>query len=158
MRFSSTCVGRNPLPSTRWIPVNSGSLKRVFYDAFTLAGRRRARVENLTGFVEASPARRRLISETFSRRCLRISIFPGKKRWTYLSRVEESENPLVHGQLPYHAPPTTEEQASERMFYGQSRIAGAFNMILLRLFGYEGSYLTSVIEGTRSTITRNRPT
>jgi hypothetical protein len=65
---------------------------------------------------------------------------------------KNARNPAAHGAFRRSETEGEEQQEAEEMFFGQSRIAGAFNMVLLKLFGYSGPYVASVIEGTRQTI------
>jgi hypothetical protein len=60
---------------------------------------------------------------------------------------ERARNPSAHGDFPPEVEPgADEQQALEQMFFGLSRIAGGFNMILLKLFGYTGIYRASTFE------------
>lgn len=52
-----------------------------------------------------------------------------------------ARNPAAHGDFHHEG-----DQADDEPFLGLSRIAGGFNMILLKLFGYEGPYVASIIE------------
>ncbi|HKP45356.1 MAG TPA: hypothetical protein VJT50_02050 [Pyrinomonadaceae bacterium] len=58
-----------------------------------------------------------------------------------------ARNPSAHGDFRAELEPDTDEQqAAEQMFFGPSRVAGGFNMILLKLFGYRGVYRASTVE------------
>jgi hypothetical protein len=58
-----------------------------------------------------------------------------------------ARNPSAHGHFPSELERETNEQVTvEKMFFGFSRIAGGFNMILLKLFGYSGTYRASTLE------------
>ena len=60
---------------------------------------------------------------------------------------KRARNPSAHGDFPSEVEPEADEQqALEQMFLGLSRIAGGFNMILLKLFGYTGIYRASTVE------------
>lgn len=70
---------------------------------------------------------------------------------------KKARNPSAHGAFWHDVDASDEQKETEEMFYGHSRIAGAFNMILLKLFGYSGSYIASVIEGTRLMVKQELP-
>ena len=58
-----------------------------------------------------------------------------------------ARNPSAHGDFPVEIATDSDKQKSvEQMFFGLSRIAGGFNMILLKLFGYLGIYRASALE------------
>ena len=61
----------------------------------------------------------------------------------------------AHGKFRHDVAPGFEQQAAEETFFGISRIAGGFNMIFLKLFGYSGRYLSSATEGTHRVIETN---
>ncbi|PYL24564.1 MAG: hypothetical protein DMF37_07200, partial [Verrucomicrobia bacterium] len=55
--------------------------------------------------------------------------------------------PSAHGRFKTDINDGNADQKTvEEMFFGLSRIAGGFNMILLRLFGYSGPYRASALE------------
>jgi hypothetical protein len=63
------------------------------------------------------------------------------------SEWKEARNPSAHGRFKMDFDEVSDPQkAAEKMFFGLSRLAGGFNMILLKLFGYSGVYCASVLE------------
>ena len=60
---------------------------------------------------------------------------------------KRARNPSAHGRFKTDINDGNADQKTvEEMFFGLSRIAGGFNMILLRLFGYSGPYRASALE------------
>ena len=58
-----------------------------------------------------------------------------------------ARNPAAHGRVTTeHPDPDVEAQRVKTMFFGYSRIAGGFNMLLLKLFGYTGTFRSSALE------------
>ncbi|HJT66389.1 MAG TPA: hypothetical protein VJ749_08050 [Pyrinomonadaceae bacterium] len=58
-----------------------------------------------------------------------------------------ARNPAAHGRVTTeHPDPDVEAERVKTMFFLYSRIAGGFNMLLLKLFGYTGTYRSSVLE------------
>jgi hypothetical protein len=71
--------------------------------------------------------------------------------WVQMQRVfnewKRARNPSAHGDFRHEIPEGVDEQKTvEEMFFGLSRIAGGFNMVLLRLFGYSGVYRDSAFK------------
>jgi hypothetical protein len=58
-----------------------------------------------------------------------------------------ARNPAAHGDFHHEG-----DQPHDEPFRGLSRIAGGFNMIVLKLFGYKGPYVASIIEDHWGTI------
>jgi hypothetical protein len=62
---------------------------------------------------------------------------------------KSARNPAAHGRVTAEHPDADiEAERVKTMFFGYSRIAGGFNMLLLKLFGYTGTYCSSVLEDT----------
>lgn len=61
-------------------------------------------------------------------------------------------NTSAHGKFRHDVAVGFEQEEAERSFFGISRIAGGFNMILLKLFGYSGRYLSSATESAHRVI------
>lgn len=60
---------------------------------------------------------------------------------------KRARNPSAHGDFPAEMPANADElEEVKKFFFGMSRVAGGFNMILLKLFGYQGRYLASALE------------
>ena len=58
-----------------------------------------------------------------------------------------ARNPAAHGRVTTEHPDAdVEAERVKTMFFGYSRIGGGFNMVLLKLFGYTGTYCSSVLE------------
>jgi hypothetical protein len=63
------------------------------------------------------------------------------------SEWKQARNPSAHGRFkPDFEEVSDPQKATEKMFFGLSRIAAGFNMILLKLFGYSGIYCASRLE------------
>lgn len=56
---------------------------------------------------------------------------------------KRARNPSAHGRFK---PGTDNQKEAEQQWFGISRVAGGFNMILLRLFGYSGTFRASALE------------
>jgi hypothetical protein len=59
------------------------------------------------------------------------------------SEWKKARNPAAHGNFKADL---IDQKEVEQAFFGPSRIAGGFNMILLKLFGYSGVFRASAIE------------
>lgn len=56
---------------------------------------------------------------------------------------KRARNPSAHGRFK---PSSENHKEAEQQWFGLSRVAGGFNMILLRLFGYSGTFRASALE------------
>jgi hypothetical protein len=64
-----------------------------------------------------------------------------------------ARNPAAHGHVTSEDPdPDVDAELVRDMFFGYSRVAGGFNMLMLKLVGYSGLYRASVLEDRYETI------
>lgn len=102
-------------------------------------------ISRLREFVSSAQAVRRLkVEEKFEEVCKHLGLPWDKKMKLVREAWEELRNPLAHGDF------REGESISEQIFksdtIAKSRIAGGFNTILLKFFGYTGLYKSSVFE------------
>jgi hypothetical protein len=86
------------------------------------------------------------IQEVFKAVAQRLAISWEDAMQPLFSEWKRARNPAAHGRFKPDMEDGREQKKAERMFFGMSRVAGGFNMILLRLFGYSGRYRSSALE------------
>ncbi len=87
------------------------------------------------------------IQDMFKAVAHELNISWAERMQPLFSEWKRARNPSAHGRFrPDFEQRGDEQKSAEKVFFGLSRIAGGFNMILLKLFGYSGLYRASTFE------------